>query len=227
MAYSIHPPIEGLQLSDVQFDITEDFVRHCVQEEQIPLRESLTGTSLKRQCEYLAGRLAAKHALQALGSIDVIVSQDASGKPIWPSNTTGSITHHDGDAIAITAHSSQYLGLGIDLEMIMPCAQAKRLSKKILTESEKSQFIESEKYDLSTISLIFSAKESLFKLLNPISHQFFGFQDATCICIDQADKTLSMALLKTLSNHFPKGSIYKIHYQYHHDKVLTFTALGS
>src|SRR5690606_10927778 len=57
----------------------------------------------KRQCEYLAGRLCARHALHRLtGQADVpAVGEDRA--PHWPAGVVGSITHSQGQAAALGA----------------------------------------------------------------------------------------------------------------------------
>src|SRR5690606_26895531 len=120
----------------------------------------------KRQCEYLAGRLCARHALHRLtGQADVpAVGEDRA--PHWPAGVVASITHGQGQAAALVASTGQWRGVGIDLERLLSAERSQRLCGEILTPGERERLA-----DVDTalhpwlISLTFSAKESLFKAL--------------------------------------------------------------
>ena len=69
-----------------------------------------------RRREYLAGRLAARTALQTLGADDLVVGRNDSA-PVWPIGYCGSISHSAELAVAIVARSRHWRALGIDIEV--------------------------------------------------------------------------------------------------------------
>lgn len=69
----------------------------------------------RRRREYLAGRLAAGRALQALGLISAHVGRNGP-MPAWPADIAGSISHSGALAAAIVARSAHWRALGLDLE---------------------------------------------------------------------------------------------------------------
>ncbi len=72
----------------------------------------------KRRAEFLAGRHAAKLALERLGQ-RAPVGRNLDGTPAWPSGVTGSISHGGGIACAAVAPQRNYQSLGIDVERIL------------------------------------------------------------------------------------------------------------
>lgn len=78
----------------------------------LPLR-----ASARRRQQFLAGRACAALALEQTGHpgpFGLPIGLDR--RPVWPAGFTGSITHSQGLALAVTARSSEVLSLGLDLE---------------------------------------------------------------------------------------------------------------
>lgn len=82
----------------------------------------------KRRLEYLAGRLAARAALQSAGAVDPTIGAH-DGAPIWPQGYCGSISHSAGLAVAVAARSRDWRALGIDIEARIPAHRAPILQK--------------------------------------------------------------------------------------------------
>lgn len=167
---------------------------------------SSSGRSTKRQAEFLAGRLCAAASLQAAGYPAIILQRDAeSGRPVWPQGLCGSITHSHGMAVSIAGFSQQWHSLGLDLERMIAPARALRLQKAILTPHEQAQLkgLDEEALARQT-TLLFSAKESLFKALNPLTGVYFGFQDAQVSEYTQ-DGRLTLQLQRDLSDSYHSG----------------------
>ncbi|MBW7998544.1 MAG: 4-phosphopantetheinyl transferase family protein [Candidatus Glassbacteria bacterium] len=89
----------------------------------------------------------------------------------------GAITHHRGWAAAVAARAAEYRGLGVDLEVLRHPSPA--LLRRILRPGER-EALEGlpERERALRFTLVFSAKESLYKALNPHTGVFLGFQDA-------------------------------------------------
>jgi enterobactin synthetase component D len=127
----------------------------------------LQGAVLSRQLEFLAGRWCARRALRAIdhvGNREVGIAPD--GVPRWPSGCVGSITH-TADFVWVAAASRRDVGaIGIDSEPIMPAARARRLAPCIAVPDEIGRTRDVLGLDVAVAAtLLFSAKESLFKCL--------------------------------------------------------------
>ncbi|WP_339410683.1 4'-phosphopantetheinyl transferase family protein [Pseudomonas sp. EA_35y_Pfl2_R5] len=160
----------------------------------------------KRQAEYLAGRLCAREALLRLTGTAAVPACGEDRAPQWPAGIVGSITHGSGWAGAVVGNSTDWRGLGLDIEQIMPASRAERLAGEILTPAElfRLEALPTEQR-APRISLIFSLKESLFKALYPQVLQHFYFQDAELLSVD-ADNKVRMRLLIDLHADWPAGS---------------------
>lgn len=159
---------------------------------------------IKRQSEFLAGRICAAAAKQQLtGKWQYPEQSPASRAPIWQDSVQGSISHSQNHALCIMAKAPAWQALGIDLEFIMPLARAQRLAAEILTADELSAWqtlpIEQQ---AAQLTLIFSAKESLFKALHPICQVWFGLHDAQ---IEINPQGFRCTLLKDLTPQWQKG----------------------
>ena len=158
-----------------------------------------TNAIAKRQSEYLAGRFCAREALSHLGFAGVLVGATEHRAPHWPDNTTGSITHSQGFAVALAAPSNVLLSAGIDLEKELSWERAAKVAKHVHTPSEFEhwQTLTPQEQCFFT-TLAFSAKESLYKALHPLVNQSFFFQDAELVSYNQHGH-VSLRLRKTLS----------------------------
>ena len=128
--------------------------------------------SRQRQSEYIAGRYCAIQALTALADhnspsamFQIPISDDLS--PRWPHGTVGSISHSQHRAIAIAARDTDYSGMGIDCETLLTDSAAAEIAPWVLQRNDLNCKIEVPLSYGFWITLIFSAKESLFKALAP------------------------------------------------------------
>jgi len=137
------------------------------------------GAARKRIVEFTLGRGCARAALAALdpGLADTPILRQNGRRPLWPAGVVGAITHHHGQAAAAVAREESYRGLGLDLEAVRPPSEG--LLKRTLRPEERRalEALPPAERALRAL-LIFSAKESIFKALNPLGGIFIGFQDA-------------------------------------------------
>lgn len=133
-------------------------VKHSATDRMVPARRQ----------EFLAGRLAAERAQAALGFAPrpVLAGQDRA--PIWPARLTGSISHASGVAMAVVARNDAVLALGVDIERRLPLAP--EIAETVLLP-EEAGFL---KHDADG-SLLFSAKEAVYKALYPLSPEVAGY----------------------------------------------------
>ncbi|GHB07809.1 4'-phosphopantetheinyl transferase family protein [Modicisalibacter luteus] len=191
----------------VRFDrqrlVVDDFIHSG-----IPLPDTLRNAAPKRQAEYLAGRLCAREALQRLTGTPHVPGMAESKAPLWPSGTVGSITHSGDLAAAMVAPTECYQGVGLDAERQLELARAERLAPQILTPAERDLMaalpVEQQAH---FVTAVFSLKESLFKALFPLVNVRFYFQDAQLIDWNPDAQQTVLRLNKTLSEHWPAGSL--------------------
>ena len=139
----------------------------------IPLPASLTSSVDKRKTEYLAGRWCAREALRILG-FEGIPGMGADRAPVWPGGTVGSITHSKGTAEVMVADARHWLAVGVDTEQWLTAERADRLCRELLTSEERDNLKGLTPIQRANrITLIFSAKECLFKALYPLTGKRF------------------------------------------------------
>jgi 4'-phosphopantetheinyl transferase EntD len=173
----------------------------------------------KRKAEYLAGRVCAKHVLKALNIYNFELRSGVDRAPIWPYSIVGSITHSQEIAMAMVAHNTDVAGIGIDIEQLMSAKQEQELQQQILHPDELFQFQLFAKQIPHPLTVIFSAKESIFKALYPSVKQFFGFEAAKLIAFNE--QQLQFKITKTLSEQVPQGTCVTVFYQCNNEQVLT------
>lgn len=123
----------------------------------------------KRRNEYSTGRWLAHQALDTLQFPADSLLSGPNREPLWPKGVIGSIAHNDQHAVVMISSHPLLEGLGIDLEKKGRVDEP--LVQKILTQREQASL------DDIDPTLLFSAKEAVYKLLFPIVRKYVGFQD--------------------------------------------------
>ncbi len=186
------------------------------------LPHSISRSSQKRQREFAAGRYCASRALQCAGhDVDVELPIGADNLPSWPSGWTGSISHCTSITIAVAGQTSSHSSLGVDVEACMDMQVAKNIQSEIGLLSEIALF-----QDLSphhALTLLFSAKEALYKALYPLVRQFFDFKAVQAIHLTES--TLTLRLCMNLGEQWPNGSDLIVTYALFPDHVFTMLCL--
>ncbi|RXZ38951.1 4'-phosphopantetheinyl transferase superfamily protein [Oxalobacteraceae bacterium CAVE-383] len=154
-------------------------------DEEHSLPPALTRASPKRKTEYLAGRRCAAEALRAAGCSDASPpGMDQDRLPIWPSGWLGCITHSNGRAIAAASSGAHSRLLGIDVEKLIDPVLVDGIGALVTLEGELAMltgriFGDAPGYNLSqALTILFSAKESLYKALYPEVRRFMDFSAA-------------------------------------------------
>lgn len=181
----------------------------------------------KRRAEFFAGRILALQGLQELGVKGGAVSQD-DRRPVWPSGIVGSITHTTGLAAALVARVEGVRGIGVDIEECMTEEVADRIATRIVYPTDWSaieDLVQLKKHQQAT--LVFSAKESIYKCLNPLTGVFFGFEDASIVSVNGDLCQLRFRLNKTLSEEFAQGYEGVVRYHVAPEHITTVALLAS
>lgn len=129
----------------------------------------------KRRHEFTLGRLYARMALRRLGIVDFPVLAGAHREPRWPPDIAGSITHCDrfcGVAVA----RAPIRAIGIDAEKRGPLPS--EVAPLVFTSNER-QWLHGAHADNGDDwpTLIFSAKESVYKCQFPLTGAMLDFTD--------------------------------------------------
>ena len=168
----------------------------------------------KRRFEFMAGRLCAQRALQRAGNRGTaMIGIGAQRAPVWPPGFCGSIAHGGGRAWAVVAPQASYRGLGIDLEKIVEPAAARKLWTTVLGPRESECARPAALSEEQFLSLVFSAKESLFKCLHPVTLARFGFLDAELVHLDLEAGLLRLSLRAELSAEFRPGNVFDVGFE--------------
>lgn len=178
--------------------------------------------SINRLQEFFAGRACAQEALCILDQNlnDFTIQRANRGEPVWPDKYIGSITHSKVLAACVCVHATRFKGIGLDIEPIITNSKVHTLEKKVLLEIEKERIQKNEFKtldEMDVLTLIFSAKESLYKCMYPIVNTFFGFEDAYIESIDENRAQFSIVLASQIESLKALNGTYKGYY-----KKLTF-----
>ena len=164
-----------------------ELVEFPLSDEQRALVSSLSMVaSPKRLEEFMAGRYCVAKAAQSLGMKPFELAQDNKNAPIWPDGLRGTITHSANFAMAYLIPSDLGISIGIDLEKIISDKRLELMRRKILNATEWERFIKDEPLEKqkNLCTLIFSAKESIYKAIYPLVKQYFDFLDVELVDIN-------------------------------------------
>lgn len=174
---SLPGQMEGMLGIETRYHVPQSPV---LQASGIVLPQSLHRAVPSRQVEYLAGRACAVEACRRLGLNMTPPSTGANREPIWPAGVTGSISHSKGYALAVVSSVEVCRSLGVDLEHIVDRQKADKLFGMIANtdESECLLPLVNGNKELA-FTLLFCAKEALFKATWPLVRRFINFEEAT------------------------------------------------
>lgn len=162
----------------------------------------------KRKTQFRAGRYCAIKAIEALNGscAEPHISRSVTGAPLWPKGMVGSITHTDDFAAAAVALTSDAIAVGIDTERIMSESRARHVGRLVAWPAEVAHGRAAGLSRLEALTLVFSAKESIFKCLHPIVACYFDFHDVRIVDVDGPRRTFTARVVRTLSEAFPAGT---------------------
>ena len=175
----------------------------------LPFPASLASAVKKRQLEFLAGRSCAREALKRGAPEDAghPIPIGENREPLWPAGIVGAITHTHGYASAAIARARHARGIGLDAERWITDDRASGLSAQLANPGEVEAITEATGFSFGrALTLIFSAKETIFKALYPEVRRYFGFHDAALVAADVARGEFTATLLTTLTPGFVEGA---------------------
>jgi 4'-phosphopantetheinyl transferase EntD len=129
----------------------------------------------KRRRDFAAGRFCARRALAALGFDGGAVLAGPSREPLWPPGVVGSITHCRGYCAAAVGWEAEIGSIGIDAEPHLSLEPG--VAALVCTTAELGWTASEGSPGVAWETVIFSAKESLFKAWFPVTGQGLDFHD--------------------------------------------------
>jgi enterobactin synthetase component D len=138
------------------------------------------GLSPFRRTSWVGGRVALRTALDAIGfDAPAPILGTPRGAPALPPGVVGSVSHKSDLAVALVtlATSASAPKLGIDVEM----ARSLRydIAGHVLTPGERAALPPLGNARDAEVLRLFSAKEAIYKALDPWVGRFVSFQEAT------------------------------------------------
>jgi enterobactin synthetase component D len=192
----------------------------------IALPGSLNVAVRKRQMEFLAGRYCAREALRRLAPelADAPIAIGPNREPVWPPAVVGAITHVQHFASVAVARASDARGIGLDIERVMADELARSLVKNIAAPDEVAHLVGATGWSIaSVLTLVFSAKETIFKCLYPEVRRYFDFRDASVLAIEPGPRRFSARLLRSIGPGWPAGALLEGRFE--RDERLVCTAM--
>ena len=130
----------------------------------------------KRRRDFAAGRDCARRALAQLGIADFALRAAPDRVPLWPAGVVGSISHTTDYCLAVVAGTRVAAAIGVDVEVVGDVGE--HLWARICTPREREWL---EALDAArrprAATLVFSAKEAVYKCQYPLTREWLGFHD--------------------------------------------------
>jgi 4'-phosphopantetheinyl transferase EntD len=128
-----------------------------------------------RRRDFTAGRVCARRALAALGLPAAPVPAAPDRSPIWPIGVVGAITHTHGYCAAAAARAGEIRSIGLDAERHRELNAGVR---RMICLPEEEADLAGLPAGVSWPAVLFSAKETVYKLWHPVVGTWLDFHDA-------------------------------------------------
>lgn len=148
----------------------------------------------KRRREFITARACARRALAGLGLPPMPIPSGARGEPQWPAGVVGSITHCEGYRACAVGRTEELAAIGIDAEPNLALPDGVLADIARAEELPRLRELASAAPTVHWDRLLFSAKESVYKVWFPLVGSWLGFEDAT-LTFDLHERAFSARLL--------------------------------
>lgn len=177
----------------------------------------------KRRNEFGAGRMCAQAALELQGTKGFVLVRNPDGSTAWPTGIIGTISHSDLWCGAAVARQSDYAGIGFDIEALDRITH--KIAKRVLIDREMD-WVSRQPGDENGkwFTLMFSAKESIYKCLSPLVGGDIRFSDAEIIpSVD--GRSFKTRLTEKISSRVPSSLILRGRYLLHEEEMFSGVVL--
>ena len=193
------PPDVNCAYQVFSVDDYEEIVHSNPMQTAIP--PSLQAASPARQASFYYGRHCASQALAALGaSTPAPLERSPDGLAVWPEDRVGSITHAAQDrygiAIAVAASIPQATAIAIDCEPLFSAEHATEITSLIASPTELQLGLRLGYSHPRWLTMVYSLKETLYKLLYEHVRGFMPFEAAELLSFD-AETGQACLILRT------------------------------
>jgi 4'-phosphopantetheinyl transferase EntD len=189
----------------------------------IPCPPSLDRAVDKRRAEFLAGRAMALAAMAVLEHPPSPIIPQPNRAPLWPTGLAGSISHARGRCACLLSRDTDH-SYGVDTEAIAKGRSLKAILSETLTAHDRHAITQGPLPAATGATLVFSAKEALFKALYPGVGRHFGF-DAAELADPPRGGSLTLSLTTDLTDGITSGRRFDIHYRLTDTHVLTWLSV--
>lgn len=180
----------------------------------------LTEATRKRQAEFCAGRHLASKVL----NLEKPLPRARDGAPVWPAGYRGALSH-GGDLVLLLAGSA-HRRLGVDVEPLLSPISCQAVLARVLRSNEHRLMSDLGDRELVRVAtLMFSAKETLFKALSSESIGKPGFAVSEVLELPRKGRPLSIRLTRALGKSLPAGRTFEIGYDFVGTHVITWLDL--
>jgi 4'-phosphopantetheinyl transferase EntD len=173
LAFSTKTPLGhclGLRLPPPDDPIVRQALTRLPDEEQALARPFAP----RRLVTFVGGRLAIRSAFEELGIKHGPVLHNDRGAPLLPDGVVASISHKDDLAVAFVSDQGRFAGVDVESRQ----ERAVDIASHVLRDEERPRIGAlagiSEREE---ILLRFSAKEALYKVLDPTMRRYIGFHE--------------------------------------------------
>ncbi|MFJ6482927.1 MULTISPECIES: 4'-phosphopantetheinyl transferase family protein [unclassified Streptomyces] len=153
----------------------------------------VAGSVDERRRSFHTARHCARIAMAQLGVPAAPVLPGERGEPLWPTGTVGSMTHCAGYRAAVLATAGDVLAVGIDAEPHRPLPDG--VLGAVSLPQERGMLAEraAQRPEIHWDRLLFSAKESVYKVWFPLNRSWLDFEQADIVL--DLDGTFTARLL--------------------------------
>jgi len=203
-------------------ELDEDFYRYF----DITRPQAIRQAVVKRQAEYLAGRILVQHALRLIlgdEAASFTVKSGTHGQPDWPKGLIGSISHTNSQATCLVVRSSNSTRqfVGIDIEWYFSAQTYRSIDGIVHDNTELKLLTDYGVNPLEASTLIFSAKESLFKSVFMYVNCYLNFHESRVIRMDHLGKLLVLELASNIAGKFNLPKRYECQFRQTEKSVFT------
>lgn len=148
--------------------------------------QAIRNSVISRQAEYFATRYMVATLMHSLDANNFQLMNDQRRAPIWPAELMGSISHSENLAATVIGKKSRKRteNVGVDIQKMISPEIAEEVAPLVITLEELKVTGELGLTKDEAVSLVFSAKESIYKALNQYSSTELDFQSVSLFQID-------------------------------------------
>lgn len=185
----------------------------------LPARVALSVPTRRR--EFFWGRLCAHVAIRRFApNLNGQITIGSHGCPVFPDGFEGSISHGGDHAVAV-CQPAELGRLGVDVEPLITQKTTRDIGPLIASQAEIDRADWGDAHESLRLTLIFSAKEALFKAMYPDIARIVDFSCASVAGVDRTVERLLLTIEEDLSGRWNRGRQIEAQFKVYADRVIT------